>query len=236
MSDIHANLDALKAVSEALQSESIDHTICLGDIVGYGPEPAQCLEMVRRGHCCLVAGNHDYAVTGKLDIETFNPLARESAEWTREQLSAEAMAYLDGLPLVSELDGFTIVHGSLHAPELFDYVQTLHDAYLALTSMDQALCFYGHSHVPVAFLQRETIAYQMGQQELRLGGVSKAIINAGSVGQPRDSDPRASFVVFDSEANVVSFKRVPYDVEATMRKIKESGLPRPLGERLRIGR
>jgi len=228
-------LDALEAALEALQHQEIDSYICLGDIVGYGPQPAECLHLLRRYNSLNIAGNHDFAVADKINISTFNLLARTATLWTRNELSEEDIAYLAQLPLVVNLESFEIVHGTLYAPELFDYVQTSYDAHLAMSRMSSPLCFIGHSHIPVTFLQSDIISYSF-EPEIPVPTNGKAIVNVGSVGQPRDQDPRACFAVYDSDEEVVQIQRAAYDVDAVAGKIQRAGLPEALGERLKVGR
>lgn len=235
LSDIHANLDALETVVRAAQGDGVDHLVCLGDVVGYGPQPAECLQLLQRHNATVIAGNHDFAVAGKLDISNFNVYAREATLWTRDHLNDAALSYLAELPLVVELDGFTAVHGTLHTPELFDYVQTSYDAHLSMQEMRQPLCVIGHSHVPITFVQDEAIGYRL-DPVARIQPHTKTIINVGSVGQPRDYDPRASWAVYDASDQTVELRRIRYDIDSVVRKICEAGLPRPLGERLRSGR
>lgn len=234
-SDIHGNLEALKAVLGALDQERVDGCLCLGDLVGYGPQPGECIHEVQKYNCTVIAGNHDYAVCGKIDIGNFNVYAREAILWTREVLGEADAEYLGQLPLVERLDGLELVHGSLYAPELFDYLQTSYDAYLTMERMETPVCFVGHSHVPIAFVQGEVISYCL-QADVPIAWDGKVVVNVGSVGQPRDKDPRAAYAVYDTETRVVSVRRVRYDIEAMVREFQEAGLPTPLGERLRVGR
>ena len=182
-SDVHGNYDALDAALAGLERENIDSYICLGDIVGYGPEPAACLRRVQNVSEHIIAGNHDLAVAEKLSIQSFNPLAREATIWTRNALDADEIKALENLPLVKHLDGLDIVHGALCSPELFDYVQTTYDAALSMAYMRAPVCFIGHSHVPINFLQREVITYTTDTR-LDVNTVDRAIVNVGSVGQP----------------------------------------------------
>jgi len=234
-SDIHGNHDALDAVLRSIRMQSIDQVVCLGDVVGYGPQPLECLRSLRRVGALTVAGNHDFAVAQKIDYQSFNVYARAATDWTRDVLGSEWLDHLAALPLVREFDGFTAVHATLHSPELFDYVQSCYDASLALAVMEQPLCFIGHSHVPVAFAAGEYVTYRTSR-ELRIGAAERVIVNVGSVGQPRDQDPRASYAIYDADARTVTLERVAYDIESTIRKISAVGLPPALGERLRFGR
>ena len=234
-SDIHGNLDALKAVLSALDRQQIDAYACLGDIVGYGPQPAECLYEINKYDCILVAGNHDFAVADRINISSFNVLAREAILWTRSKLSESEVAFLSNLPLVERLDGLDLVHGTLYAPELFDYLQTSYDAYLSMGRMKSPVCFVGHSHVPITFIQGEIIRYCL-DPEIRVEPDKKAIVNVGSVGQPRDRDPRACYAIYDTDKQVVSIQRARYDIDSVIAKVKDAGLPAALGERLRLGR
>jgi diadenosine tetraphosphatase ApaH/serine/threonine PP2A family protein phosphatase len=183
----------------------------------------------------VVAGNHDFAAANKIDITTFNLYARESTLWTRDVLDSEALSFLADLPLVVELDGFSAVHGTLHSPELFDYVQCCYEASLTFSAMEQPLCFIGHSHVPIVFTERGLITYST-DTTIPIEPEVRTIINVGSVGQPRDRDPRSCYAIYDTSEQEVRILRVRYDVEAAVSKVETVGLPRALGERLRVGR
>lgn len=233
--DIHANLEALSAVLRAYSEEKIDRYFCVGDIVGYGADPSQCLQKIRELNCLTVAGNHDYAVAEKLPTDYFNAYAREAVNWTKRQLSAEELEFLSNLQLVAEVDSITLVHGTLKYPEMFDYIQTTYDAYLSLQLLRNKVCFVGHSHVPIAFLQTETIVPTY-ETEIPLRNVGKALINVGSVGQPRDENPKAAYAIYDSDEKKVWIKRVDYDINKAGAKILKAGLPPILAERLKHGR
>ncbi|MEM7261558.1 MAG: metallophosphoesterase family protein [Planctomycetota bacterium] len=235
LSDIHGNLDALESVLEDAKAAGIDHFVCLGDIVGYGPQPEECLQLIRKHNATIVAGNHDFAVADRIDISTFNVYAREATLWTRDHLGSDSLRFLAELPLVSELDGFTAVHGTLHTPELFDYIQTSYDAHLSMQEMNQPLCVIGHSHVPITFVMDGSISYHL-ESISEIQPHTKTIVNVGSVGQPRDHDPRSCWAIFDTSTSTIELRRVRYDIDKVVGKIEEAGLPRPLGERLRGGR
>jgi diadenosine tetraphosphatase ApaH/serine/threonine PP2A family protein phosphatase len=234
--DIHANLEALTAVMDFCKKQNIDRYLCLGDIVGYGANPDECCDMVRKLGIPVVAGNHDWAVCGKLSIEFFNTYAKQAVYWTREQLSEENMNFLRELPLVNEInEDVTLVHGSLNFPDLFDYIQTSQDARLSLDKLKTRVCFLGHSHVPVTFFSGPMVSYSMSY-EINLKGFEKVLCNVGSVGQPRDENPKSSFAIYDSEKEQVKIHRVEYDIEGAGRKILDAGLPEILAERLKYGR
>jgi diadenosine tetraphosphatase ApaH/serine/threonine PP2A family protein phosphatase len=195
----------------------------------------ECLEHVQSLGCRTVAGNHDFAALGKIEIDYFNVYAKEATLWTRDNLTEDGRNYLMSLPLVEHLDGFSIVHGTLYSPELFDYIQTSYDAYLSISKLPGEVCFIGHSHIPVAFIKKKVITYSL-ENEVDVEAGGKVMINVGSVGQPRDSNPRASFAIFDTEARKVWIRRIAYDVEASIAHIREAQLPEILGERLKFGR
>lgn len=235
LSDVHGNLEALEAVLASARRRGVEQIVCLGDVVGYGPQPTECLQLLLKANSTIVAGNHDFAVADRIDIANFNVYAREATLWTRQQLGDDELRVLSELPLVAEFDGFTAVHGTLHTPELFDYVQTSYDAHLSMQEMQQPLCFIGHSHVPITFVQDETISYHL-EPTTTVEPHTKTIVNVGSVGQPRDFDARACYAIYDGDRHRVERVRVPYDIDSVIAKIRRAGLPRPLGERLRAGR
>lgn len=234
ISDIHANYHALEAVLRDLESEEIHYYFCLGDIVGYGAFPNECVSLVRDLGFTTVAGNHDYAAIGKIGIENFNGLAKTATLWTREKLTPPSLEFLNSIPLILNFDRVSVVHGSLYSPELFDYVQTSYEAHLSLAKTKGRICFIGHSHIPVAFIQNPYITYTM-DREISVPDDGKALINVGSVGQPRDQDPRSAYAIYDDEQEKVTIRRIQYDIEAAIEAIRKQRLPAALGERLRYG-
>jgi diadenosine tetraphosphatase ApaH/serine/threonine PP2A family protein phosphatase len=235
ISDVHSNLEALEAVLECLEGESIDAYLSTGDIVGYGADPGPCIERIRGLNPHIVAGNHDWAVAGILSLDFFNAYAREAIEWTRGRLGKAELDWLRSLKLVKKVGKMTLVHATLHAPENFDYLLTAYDAHLSLEVLETPVCFVGHSHVPVTFAQNGSVTFSFAS-EIDLSGVHRAIVNAGSVGQPRDGNPHASFGIYDSEKDLVQVRRVPYDVPGATKKILAAGLPQVLAERLWFGK
>ena len=233
--DIHGNLDALDVVLGRIEKERVDEIACVGDIVGYAAEPSQCVKRIRELNCHAVAGNHEYAVLGKTDITFFNPDALRSILWTKDHLPKDDVAWLNELPLTVEHDDFTLVHGALHSPEYFDYIQTIYDAQLSFERLDSRVCFLGHSHVHVTFFDVNPIIYTL-ENEITLMAGQKALVNVGSVGQPRDQNPLAAYAIFDTEDESVTIHRVEYDVEKAAEKIREAGLPDFNAERLFVGR
>jgi diadenosine tetraphosphatase ApaH/serine/threonine PP2A family protein phosphatase len=233
--DVHSNLEALNAVASALETEDVDALLCPGDIVGYGASPKECLDIVREMNPVLVAGNHDWAACGRLGLEYFNQYARDAILWTRKALTREDSRFLSQQPLLRVSDSVTLAHGTIHDPEMFEYLQTPYDAHMSFSRLSTPFGFVGHSHIPVTFRSGTTISYVVGEEITLREGI-QSISNVGSVGQPRDEDPRAAYGVFDDQTRVLLVKRVEYDVESAIDRIRRAGLPDFLGERLRIGR
>ena len=233
--DIHSNLHALDRVLECLDAEDVDQILCVGDIVGYGAYPSECIRKLRELEIPSVAGNHDFGVVGKTSIEYFNPDARNAVLWTREQLTNEEKDFLESLPLTMELPGFCLAHGTLHEPQLFEYIQTVYDAFLSFQALNKKICFLGHSHVPITFFDDNPISYVL-EPEIPVGDVGKMLVNVGSVGQPRDQDPRAAYAIYDTDEKKIWIKRVMYDIESAATSIREAGLPIMNAERLWLGR
>ncbi|MBP5232087.1 MAG: metallophosphoesterase family protein [Planctomycetes bacterium] len=235
ISDIHGNLEALNTVLKEIEKERPDSLICLGDVIGYGANPEECAAIIRDAADVCIMGNHEAAVVGTLDINYFTPYARAAAEWTRQQVSQETMKWAFGLPLAGKIDDFTVVHGSLFQPEMFNYVQTIADAEYNFKAMETPLLFLGHSHQPLAFFNTSPMTYTLGP-DIELNFEEKNIVNIGSVGQPRDENPLAAFAIYDSEEKMVRLHRVQYDVETAAAKIRDAKLPEALAMRLYVGR
>ena len=238
VSDVHSNLEALGSVLDDARSRGgFDRIWSLGDLVGYGPDPAACLDLLLRHDVDAVAGNHDLAAIGKLSLEAFNPYAAAANRWTAEQLSREHIDYLAGLELRLELDEFTVVHGSPRDP-IWEYVVTVQAAVASFNHFDTYWCLLGHSHVPFLCSRAEQGAVFMQFPLDRPVALSEEqlIVNPGAVGQPRDGDPRASYAVFDSDARTITHHRVEYDIAATQEKMRGHNLPQYLVDRLPLGR
>jgi diadenosine tetraphosphatase ApaH/serine/threonine PP2A family protein phosphatase len=235
LSDVHANLEALRAVL-ADAAPRADAVLCLGDTVGYGAEPAACIDLLGDRARAVVAGNHEHGVAGLLDISWFNRWARAAAEWTREQLDDDHRAWLAALPLTHELDEATLVHASPAQPDEWDYIVSAEDGWAAFPHFTTRWCFVGHSHVPgVWSLGSSGPDHDRHVRLVRADAGRRYIVNVGSVGQPRDHDPRAAYGLWDADAGSVELRRVTYDVEAARRKIMAAGLPRFLADRLAAG-
>jgi predicted phosphodiesterase len=236
VSDIHSNLHALEAVLAAIDAEAPDELWCLGDLVGYGPRPNECCAVVaERADVCL-AGNHDLAVRGTIDLEEFGGEAGVAATWTRTVLEPEAQELLDRLEPQGAAHGVALYHGSARDP-VWEYVLSDEGALATLDLADSPLVLVGHSHVALQVVDsggEVEGGVARGGTELELGAV-RALLNPGSVGQPRDGDPKAAYLLLDLDAKRASFRRVEYDVEQTQREMRDAGLPEMLAGRLALG-
>lgn len=241
LSDIHANREALEAVLEVVRRLKPDRLVLLGDLVGYGPEPAFVVDLARElaaaGALCLL-GNHDEAaVRGPAGM---TPHAREAALWTQAQLAPEQLAFLAGLPLSGEIEGVLFVHASARTPAAWPYVEDARAAGQCLAATQAGTVFCGHTHVPAIFYARPGLAPMQFTPRRNvaapLSAVMRQVVVVGAVGQPRDGDPAACFALLDTGRAEVTMLRVPYDSPATARKIAAAGLPEWLGMRLQIGR
>ncbi|MCS7082973.1 MAG: metallophosphatase family protein [Bacteroidetes bacterium] len=227
IADVHANFEALEAVLEEFERRQVARIFCLGDLVGYGASPREVIERVReKAHGCVL-GNHDAAILRDELWPLFSRNQQVVLRYTRRVLGPEHLAYLRSLPLVLKGQLATYVHASLHEPEHWPYVMTLEDAQKLFQHLQTPLCFVGHTHIPGLLCE------QVGVFRFQAG--PRYVINPGSVGQPRDGDPRASAAILDTEAWALEFVRVEYDVEGAARKILKAGLPREYAQRLRQG-
>jgi len=217
ISDIHGNLEALEAVLESIRSAGVDKIICLGDIVGYGADPNRCTDIIRERVEFAVIGNHDHAALGLTSVAYFNQYAREAALWTSRELNQENRDYLLGLAFEVKQDGALFVHSTPENPEEWNYIFSYYEARYHFTKFEEQVCFIGHSHVPVRFNEE---------------GSARRIINVGSVGQPRDHNPKSCYYIYDSETNEGDWVRVEYDIQKAADKIRNAGLPRILADRL----
>ena len=238
LGDIHGNLSALETVLACLAQEEIDQLVSVGDIVGYGAAPRECIALVREARAAVVMGNHDAACIDRLDMVYFNAYARDAALWTKTILTEDDLAWLGDLPMERHMEHCSVAHGTLHRPELFDYIQSPQDADPSLDEMPLPVCFVGHTHVPVTLMrlhdQPSRTAYTT-DQEIDVSEAHRALVNVGSVGQPRDEDPRTAYAVYDTELHRVWIRRVPYDIEREASRIRAAGLPTMLADRLYLG-
>lgn len=239
ISDIHSNLEALNLALDSLGH--VDAIYCLGDVVGYGPNPNECCEIMRERQAIMVLGNHDAAVIGKIALDWFNPVARQAVEWTQGHLTDESRLFLESRPLVHRSEYFVMVHGSLRIPESFYYVGSPFEARPTFDSMAAFnLCFIGHTHIAECYVRK---AGEKGgdQIEMTNGGTVdlkpgfQYIVNPGSVGQPRDGNAQAAFAIYDTDAQTVEIRRIDYPIPITQDKMRIAGLPDPLITRLEYG-
>lgn len=235
LGDIHSNLEALNAVLDDCRSKGVTDFLCTGDIVGYNANPHECMEIIRSLGCPIVKGNHDHYVASEQNLEDFNPHAAAVIEWTREQLSAEEIAFLNNLPFVHTSMGITTVHSTMDHPENFGYVFDHLQAEAHFTYQVTPICFHGHTHVPMIFEKQLAGVFRIDPQNMKLPFGRKYFINVGSVGQPRDTDPRASYVIYDVKARTITYRRLAYDIVAAQERIRMAGLPDRLASRLEIG-
>ena len=234
VSDIHGNLHALEAVLEAIDRDTPDAIWCLGDLVGYGPRPNRCCTVVaERADFCLI-GNHDLAVLGQLDLDEFQPDAAISARWTAAALEDAPRAYLESLESSGEREGVGLFHASPRDP-IWEYVLSSEVADASMAAASQELVLVGHSHVALYYRVSDGTLLPSGDDtQLELTG-DRWLLNPGSVGQPRDTDPRAAWLLLDVEGRHASFHRVEYDVAKTQQEIRDRGLPEALAARLEFG-
>ncbi len=235
ISDVHANLAALDVVLASIEAEGVDRIICGGDLVGYNAEPREVVAKIRELDIPCVIGNHDAAVVGATDPENFNAPARAAVEWTAQQLDDDSLEYLRGLPYITRIESFTMVHGTLHKPEQWGYIFSAYEAEEHFQHQRDTVCFIGHSHIPGVFIAGDMITVSRSSR-VRIQAGHRYVVNVGSVGQPRDNNPAASYAIYDMIENTIHFKRVPYNVQATQQKILDAGLPNVLAMRLALGK
>ncbi len=231
ISDVHSNIEALSAVFSALEQTGIERVICLGDIVGYGADPNDCLHLIKEKCDVVIRGNHDSAVSGSEEYSSFNPEAEEAIYWTRNRISEEWKSYLESLPMIFEENGIVYVHSSPHKPERWSYIVSREDALFEFRYFKGSAAFIGHSHLSGIFCHDG----DRFDDEVILNEEKRYIINVGSVGQPRDGNSNAAYAVYDDTMKLVSINRVAYDVESAAEKIKDAGLPGFLSSRLTAG-
>lgn len=234
-SDIHANLEAFEAMLGDSAEQKATHYVCLGDVVGYNANPHECLEAIAKLECPIVKGNHDEQAHLPDSECDFNELAEEAITWTREHLTKADKEWLQALRLQRQVRDFTIVHATLDTPGQWGYVFRPLDAAASFTYQHTTVCFFGHTHVAGAFVRDDGVKY-LKIDSLQIDPAKKYFINTGSVGQPRDSDWRAAYCIYDTDRNVVEQRRIKYDVAKAQKKIIAAGLPRLLADRLAIGR
>jgi predicted phosphodiesterase len=227
ISDIHSNLEALTGALEFIDRERVDSIVCLGDIVGYGANPNECVALVRSRCAITLQGNHDAAVVRVAEAERFTAGARTAALWTNTQIEPDHLEYLAGLPYTWVLEDLLFVHASPCSPDQWDYILSDFDASLAFGCFTEQVCFHGHSHIPAIFAEKED-----GESFSR---DTRWLVNVGSVGQPRDGNSELSFGIFDTDVWSYRNIRSPYDIQTAADKIRRAGLPARLADRLFVG-
>ena len=236
LSDIHANFTALEAVLAS--AEGYEAVWCLGDLVGYGPDPNECIERVRNlpDLSCII-GNHDAAVLNQIDVDSFNPEARSAIVWTRRALSESSLTFLRNLPERVVTHDVTLAHGSPRHP-VWEYLLDTHTAALNFNYFETNLCFVGHTHLPVIYTfdnNNHQAQLAIPEPNRTVSLTFRAIVNPGSVGQPRDRDPRAAYAIYDTESHAWNYRRIPYDIQAVQGRMVAAGLPERHIQRLTSG-
>ncbi|MCP4684760.1 MAG: metallophosphoesterase family protein [bacterium] len=237
ISDIHSNLEALEAVLADLDAQKADKIVCLGDVVGYGSDPIACLEIVERTCDIKLMGNHEFGVLGLLSMDTLNQYARHSMDWTKKQLTDREISIVSEYDLEARCEDACLVHASPYEPDKWHYILSEHEAQAGFEKAEQKLTFFGHTHLPMIFSQSTdgNIRCKAGHS-FDPDEESRYLVNVGSVGQPRDNDPRACYVIYDSSEAAVTYHRVTYDLKAAQTKMTLAELPTMLIERLSVGR
>ena len=235
IADIHANLEAFEVVLEDIKNQNCTHIACLGDVVGYNANPKECLDIVRSMNIPCVKGNHDEYCSSEEHLEGFNPAAAEAVNWTRKQLTDDDRQWLRDLRYTRMVTSFTIVHATLDGPQRWGYVFDKLAAAASFTYQNTAICFFGHTHVPVAFM-RDNMVRGGTYSKFKTEPGKKYFVNVGAVGQPRDGNPKAAYVVYDVLEGTIELRRLDYDIPKAQAKIRAAGLPERLAERLDYGK
>ena len=235
IADIHANLEAFRVVLEDCKKQKVTHYACLGDVVGYNANPKECLDIVRDMAIPVVKGNHDEYCSTEEHLDGFNPAAAEAVNWTRKQLTNDDRQWLRDLKYTRMVTSFTIVHATLDGPQRWGYVFDKLAAAASFTYQNTSVCFFGHTHVPVAFM-RDNVVRGGTYSKFKVEPGKKYFVNVGAVGQPRDNNPKAAYVAYDVHEGTIELRRLEYDIAAAQKKILAAGLPERLAERLAYGR
>jgi diadenosine tetraphosphatase ApaH/serine/threonine PP2A family protein phosphatase len=234
ISDIHSNLEAFERTLFEIDRIGVDKIVCLGDIVGYGASPNECLDIVRERQVTSIIGNHDMVACGKDEAYNFNPIARDAALWTRRELTRENRDFLFGLPHQREIGDFLVVHGAISDPD--QYIFSSSEAMMEFKLMiNTRICFFGHTHVTIYYVYSNGSVEGFTDGEIEIDANNMYLINPGSVGQPRDRDPRASFLIYNDAEKTIRFYRLEYDIMTAQEKIIDSGLDKRLAYRLSMG-
>jgi len=234
-SDVHANLEAFEAVLKDARRERADRFISLGDIVGYGPNPNECIKLTHKFACLSLAGNHDWIVLNLREIACLNPYAQQALLWSKENLTPARLDYLQSLPLFAQIDNLYLVHASPEQPVNWDYIRSLEDAKLNFKCFKGQICLVGHSHLPKIVVEDGTTYWIHSSSEIAIEEGKRYIINVGSVGQPRDGNVKACYALYNTVTNCFQLRRVSYDLVTTQEKMLLAGLPYCLAARLALG-
>lgn len=234
IADIHSNLEALQVILDDIQKQKCDHIACLGDVVGYNANPKECLDIIRSLNCPCVRGNHDEYCSSDQELVGFNPHAAEAVNWTRKQLSEDDRKWLRELKYVRLVANFTMVHATLDGPQRWGYVFDKLAAAASFTYQNTPICFFGHTHVPVAFI-RDSVVRGGTYSKFKIEHGRKYFLNVSAVGQPRDGNPKAGYVVYDMDEGSIELRRLDYDIAKAQKKILDAGLPPRLAARLAGG-
>lgn len=235
IADIHANWEALQVVLEDIKAQKCTHTACLGDVVGYNANPKECLDIIRSMNIPCVKGNHDEYCSIDEHLEGFNPHAAEAVTWTRQQLTEEDRKWLRDLKYMRLVASFSIVHATLDVPQRWGYVFDKLAAAASFTYQNTSVCFFGHTHVPVAFI-RDSVVRGGTYSKFKVEPGRKYFVNVGSVGQSRDGVAKATYAIYDMDEQSIELRRLDYDIPTAQAKIRAAGLPERLAERLALGK
>lgn len=236
IADIHANLEALRVVLDDSKAQKCTHYACLGDVVGYNANPKECLDMIRNMGMPCVKGNHDEYCSVEGELDGFNPHAKAAIEWTRQHLTSDDRQWLKDLKYVRIIANFQLVHATLDGPQRWGYVFDKLAAAASFTYQNASVCFFGHTHVPVAFIRDATVVRGGTYSKFKVEPGRKYLVNVGSVGQSRDGIAKATYVVYDLDEGTLELRRLDYDIPTTQAKIRAAGLPERLADRLSHGK
>jgi len=237
ISDIHSNLEALFVVLKDIKKRRLKSIFCLGDLVGYGANPNECIDLCIKESKMIVAGNHDWAAIDKTDVATFNPVAAKAIRWTKEKISKDGVNRIKSLELTGKVDNLLLVHATPKNPAKWGYLFTLDEYEREFSHFKEQLCFIGHSHIPAAVFQDANGYCDLVRDNpFPIVAKRRYIVNVGSVGQPRDMDPRASYAIYDGNNNSIEIVRLDYNIPLAQQKIIMAGLPEVLADRLLAGR
>ncbi len=233
-SDIHGNLEALNTIITDARYQGVSNFACLGDIVGYGPNPGGCIAAIQELNCVCVKGNHDEDASNERDLWNLSDHAQESLMWTRKHLTDSQKDWLRNLPYQRRLGRNSLVHATQDDPESWNYILNKFDAQIALNQQSSPICFFGHTHVPDCYALEDSSVKKLKESEITLRKGNRYLVNVGSVGQPRDGIAKACYVIFDSSEGTITYRRLDYNINEVVQSIAEAGLSSDLGERLQI--